>query len=341
MKLLKALSNPELISKLKLLLANERDLVVEILWHLREVESRRIHLDSGFPSLFEYCTRELGYSAGAAARRIAAMRLLKELPDLEPKIRNGDLQLSQLAQAQQHFQQERKEGRKPDPDQKREVLNSLEGKTSRETERFLVGLNPRAVPAERERVLSEELLEIRFIAGTALMKKIEEAKLLYSHVNPNAGYAELFDLLLDKALQKPEPKRPGFASRSGAKSEPERSAAAPRPAPESASASASASAPSLKSPPERGSSARPPSTRVTIALRRLVFQRAGGCCEYRDSRSGRRCGSRYQLEVDHLHPVGKGGGGTPDNLRLLCRQHNFRAAEQAYGRVRMERYRSA
>lgn len=37
---------------------------------------------------------------------------------------------------------------------------------------------------------------------------------------------------------------------------------------------------------------------------------------------GSVCGSKFQLEVDHIHPVHRGGTSDPNNLQILCDQHN-------------------
>jgi hypothetical protein len=74
---LKLKSNDELIELLKLQVENERKLLMEILYSLRGVEERKLHLDMGHPNLYEFAMKELGYSSGAAHRRISAMRLLQ------------------------------------------------------------------------------------------------------------------------------------------------------------------------------------------------------------------------------------------------------------------------
>ena len=51
-------------------------------------------------------------------------------------------------------------------------------------------------------------------------------------------------------------------------------------------------------------------------------RRDQGCCSYVDRRSGRRCGSRYRLEIDHVVPFALGGGAEPANLRLRCEAHH-------------------
>ncbi|MBN1677882.1 MAG: HNH endonuclease [Candidatus Thermoplasmatota archaeon] len=42
----------------------------------------------------------------------------------------------------------------------------------------------------------------------------------------------------------------------------------------------------------------------------------------RDDGRCKRCGSRQNLEFDHIIPVTKGGGNTENNIELLCRSCN-------------------
>ena len=46
---------------------------------------------------------------------------------------------------------------------------------------------------------------------------------------------------------------------------------------------------------------------IPVAVRREVWRRDHGCCSYVDPHSGRRCGSRYRLEIDHVVPFALGG----------------------------------
>ena len=61
---------------------------------------------------------------------------------------------------------------------------------------------------------------------------------------------------------------------------------------------------------------------IPAAVKRQVWERDQGCCSYVDRGSGRRCGSRYLLQVDHVFPYALGGSAEPDNLRLLCAAHH-------------------
>ncbi len=69
---------------------------------------------------------------------------------------------------------------------------------------------------------------------------------------------------------------------------------------------------------------------IPAAVRRQVWERDRGCCSYVDRGSGRRCGSRHLLEIDHVVPYAFGGSAEPDDLRLLCAAHHrYRHAGRA------------
>ncbi len=70
---------------------------------------------------------------------------------------------------------------------------------------------------------------------------------------------------------------------------------------------------------------------IPVAVKREVWRRDQGCCSYVDRRSGRRCGSRYRLEIDHIVPFALGGGAEPANLRLRCEAHHRLRHAQRHG----------
>jgi hypothetical protein len=84
----------------------------------------------------------------------------------------------------------------------------------------------------------------------------------------------------------------------------------------------------------------PSSRHIPAAVRRLVHERDGGRCAYRDE-DGLRCARRHDLEFHHKHPFACGGDHSPANLTLMCRAHNTLLAEQDYGENVMARFRAA
>jgi hypothetical protein len=79
------------------------------------------------------------------------------------------------------------------------------------------------------------------------------------------------------------------------------------------------------------------SDRIPAHVKREVWKRAGGRCEF-ILESGERCGCTDQLEYDHVIPRARGGKSTVANLRLACRGHNDLAARLVFGDRLMDRY---
>ena len=104
----KKLSNQQLLSQTKLLVQKERNTHIQVLHHLEEIDSRKLYLELSFSSLFDYTVKELGYSEGAAYRRIKAMKLCRDLPDTENRLQSGKLSLSSASQLQAFFEKQAK-----------------------------------------------------------------------------------------------------------------------------------------------------------------------------------------------------------------------------------------
>jgi 5-methylcytosine-specific restriction endonuclease McrA len=124
------LTNQTLLLDTKSLSHRERHLTTQILWHLRERDKRRLYADLKYASLWDYVTRELGYSSGTAYRRISAARALEEMPELETKLNQGDLNLSDIATVLKEFKD-------APTDKKREVFKDIENKTPQETKAII------------------------------------------------------------------------------------------------------------------------------------------------------------------------------------------------------------
>ena len=62
--------------------------------------------------------------------------------------------------------------------------------------------------------------------------------------------------------------------------------------------------------------------KVSNKLRFYIYNRDNNRCVY--------CGSKYNLEVDHIIPISKGGKSTPDNLQTLCKRCNYEKSDNIY-----------
>jgi hypothetical protein len=73
-------SDRELLSDVAKLIGSHRLVTAKLVAYLAEIEERRLHLQAGFSSMFDYCVRKLQMSEGEAFRRIVAARLGRRLP---------------------------------------------------------------------------------------------------------------------------------------------------------------------------------------------------------------------------------------------------------------------
>lgn len=171
---LKTLSDQNLLSQSKDLVRQERELMTQVLHHLHEIESRRLFSALSRKSLFEYCIKDLNSSADQAARRISAMRLLKDLPEIEEKIEDGSLNLTNLGLAQNLFKKEPKMSK----EEKAEVLIQIENKSTREAETIITqhSSEPAELKPDRKRTITPEHVEIRFTAKKSLVAKLDSAQ---------------------------------------------------------------------------------------------------------------------------------------------------------------------
>ncbi len=136
------ISNQELQERILVLRDRERAITVKFLNHLGEFDKRRLYLDLGYSSLFDYCVRKLGYSESSAFRRVECARALREFPQLGPMILNGEVNLCSLATAARKLS----EGKIS--------LADINGKSRREVEGLIAGLNPGHKPKEKIRQIS-------------------------------------------------------------------------------------------------------------------------------------------------------------------------------------------
>jgi hypothetical protein len=302
---------------------------VSILHHLREIERRRLFADLGYSSLFDYAVGELKYSEGQAGRRIAAMRLVKDLPveaaaRIETKITTGALSLSNVQQARSFFRdQAMAEPRRViTAEEKLNVLELLENKSVRAGQKELLRLSPViAMPKEKERVITDCATEVRFTMRESLKIKLESVRAMLGPRGANMSYAELFDAMSDLSLAALEAKKFGKKRAQAVRADMPKEKALP-------STQKVACAADAVTQCALANVARGNTRYIPQSIRHFVWQRDRGVCT--------NCGTRRHLNYDHIKPVGLGGGTTSDNLRLLCFQCNQRAGIRTFGVDKMQ-----
>jgi hypothetical protein len=329
---LSKLSDQILLTETKKLAEKERETLISILHHLKEIERRRLFCDLKYPSLFAYAVGELKYSEDQAARRISAMRLLRDVPEIEEKIESGALTLSNLNLAQTLFKREKQEGNPVTKEAKMDVLLNLENKSAREARAFVAEINPG--------LKSTRKFDFNLIEDGELRAKLLKVKGLFAAVDPSMSLEDVLHRLCDQELAKrtKEPARSvgqknvRQSMNSGVSSDidqvavlVERTDDIGQPAVLVDDAD-DAVVPAL---------ARVNDTKVLskAETRRQVWRRDQGKCT--------NCGSNYALEIDHILPRAAGGLWTIENLRLLCRSCNQKAAIEHFGQLKMDGYLGA
>lgn len=202
------MTDQELIQSTEALVTRERELLTSLLRHLREIERRRLFCDLGHSSLFAYTTERLGYSGDQAMRRINAMRLLKDLPEVEAKMAAGEVSLSNAAAAQSYFRREARASTPITTEKKRELIAQLANKSYRQGEQIIAAIAPRDTPHDRVRVMSPDTIELRFAAPSHLQDGLNRLKGWLAHKHPHMSLGELFEKLVKLGLEEWDPSKP-------------------------------------------------------------------------------------------------------------------------------------
>jgi hypothetical protein len=334
---MKHLSNENLHSDFSLLASKERLATAAVIEYIKEIDRRRLYIDYGHTSLFSYLTIECKYSAASAQRRIDAARLLNEAPEIKAHIENGALNLNQISAVAQAARQGKKLGREIDTAIKQKALEAVIGKSQRETEKLVAQkLNLPPATHESKRAQSDGSQRIELTLNEVQLKLLSRVKELISHQNPNPTMAELFEFLAGKFLRANDPLQLSMAEVETETAVENANAIEDVGANEveAGAGAANADADEIESKDVNDNGNERKIRRIyktenknkenktlTPLTRRKVFQR-GHSCQHIDSRTGRKCESRFQLQVDHILSKWRGGNNSLDNLQALCGVHN-------------------
>lgn len=205
---LKHLADDSVLFETKNLALGEHEILTKLLWHIKEVERRRLFSKLKYQSINEYVEKELGYSRDEAWRRVAAARVLQEIPEIEVKINSGELNLTNIGPAQSLFQKEKRQAKNTfSKEQKLEVLTQIAGKTTRQAAKIVWSHSTLPVPEFREqvRVLTDELSEYTFAADLETQQDIERLKGLLAHSQPGMTTGQLVKKLCKLGLEHWDP----------------------------------------------------------------------------------------------------------------------------------------
>lgn len=339
---LEGLTNQELLAATHALVRRGRQLEVELLRHLGEVDSRRLYLEEACPSMFAYCVRVLHFSEAAAYKRIRAARAARSHPQLLDALRRGEIhvtavsllavQLTEescgaLIQAARHKTVEEIKrllaDRQPRPDVAelvRRIPSTRRSGNASETAGLEAAEKPAlaidrasALPgpeaakreaAPRTEPLGDERYRVCFTANGETHAQLQELRALMRHQVRDGDLACILGRAV--ALLLDQVRKQKFA-------------AVPKP---------------KAAPLANGATSR----RIPAAIRRAVARRDQERCSF-VSPHGLRCGTQELLEFHHLDPWARTGTHSIDGIALRCRAHNQYAAVRDFGEEHMARFR--
>jgi hypothetical protein len=163
------------------------------------------------------------------------------------------------------------------------------------------GRRGRSSRDEHREPLTADLRRLHVTVSRRFLAKLDAARAALSHSHPDGNTEEILEVALDLLLAA-SARRKGLVARPASEPRPSRN-------------------------PDH----------VPAAVKRDVWKRAGGRCEWRLD-SGVVCGSAMRLELDHVVPRALGGASTVANMRLLCKGHNQLAARRSFGDEWMDKY---
>jgi hypothetical protein len=130
-----------------------------------EIERRDIHLARGFGSLHAFAVEVLGYSDGSAARRVAAMRLMRDMPETGEQLVQGSLTLETMSTLQNHISRNR-----PSQEARARLVNFAQNLSKRELEKRLV--KPEFTTVYLKPELMKKLEELKIVFGLTSLERI-------------------------------------------------------------------------------------------------------------------------------------------------------------------------
>lgn len=297
------MTDEQLEIKLHQLVRTERRITREILGLIQEAEKRRFYVKKGYPSSYDWLIKVFGYSQTAAHRRIQSARLYRDFPEVGEKMETGGFNLSTACLIQSSFaREEKRSGKAVSHDTRKSLLEKAENKTLEEIQKLVAN----AFPGLNSRVeifrgIGGEESRLSIVLEEKTATNLKRIKELLSHSLPGSSWSEVIGVIAEEYLHRKDPLR----KMTHPVSDSETGCVIPE------------------------------------NTRRIVLQRAMGQCEFIDTQSGRRCSSRHQIELDHIHPKALGGTNEPANLRALCKPHNLYEAERVFGKEKISPYRAS
>jgi hypothetical protein len=342
-----------LLTAARQLAAAEKKTQVALIAHLAEIARRKLHLDQGYASMFDYCLRALHLAEGEIWLRLQVSSRCGRFPELLEELAAGGLNLTSAGKICAFLRE----------DNKTSILQNCRGKTTREVEEYLCSLKPKpSVPSSLQRCPRSTALaqptaklgdnELRLpgerelfpseinedaantadhipapAAKTSRLETLGEER-YYLHCTVSTGLRRKIERLAEVlGIDNPARNLPALLEQAFDIALKAKDPAHLRRAKQAAAAAAAAA---KEQSQEQRSTTAPRSRHIPAAIKRAVFHRGEYRCQYAAA-DGARCPQHTHLCVDHIVPFAQGGTNDLSNLQLLCARHNLRKMERDFG----------
>jgi hypothetical protein len=129
-----ALSDQDLLARVNVLAARERESTAELVAHLAALDARpSLYAAKGYSSLFAYCTEALRLSEDATCNRTEVARACRRFPEILDRLASGELNLTSARVLTPHLT----------PGNVKDVLARASGRRRREIDLLIAELHPR------------------------------------------------------------------------------------------------------------------------------------------------------------------------------------------------------
>lgn len=148
---LRSVPPSQILSSTDSIIAQDRRLTLRLLEHLHEIDRRKLYLESGFASTFDYCTKHLRLSEPSAARRIRTARCVARFPELYPLLESGELNLTVVSMVSKYLK----------PGNVDEIIARIKSRPKREVEKIVAEYEPKAaVSVDRVRMMVVPVMHV-------------------------------------------------------------------------------------------------------------------------------------------------------------------------------------
>ncbi len=285
--------------------------VSELLEILQTLDARKTFREYECTSLFQYAVKHLKLSEDVAFNFITVARKAIEVPALKQEIQAGTITVAKArkicsvltAGNQSHW------------------LAKATEVSTRELEREVARVNPKAAVAETSTYVAEDRIRLVLGVSEEFMKMLKRVQDLEARSTQKSGNHEAaLQASLESYLEKHDPIR--RAKRVVAAKNAKSATACPvtRRVYRSESIQAQDAGSEYLEPKIKSTSLRKP---LASALRHQLRLRDQDRCAMVDS-SGKRCAGTRWLDFHHVIPLSKGGEDTLGNLVTLCHTHHQR-----------------